>query len=105
MRPNISIAILAAIAGGGMLPMTDINVPGKSLFRREHNRSRDGTRSNRSYAHDVIQMEQVHRDHFLGVDWVNRWKEFNRQKRRAERKGINTVPRAPVSSLHAISFG
>lgn len=101
MRSNIGIAIMAALA---MPSINNIHVPGESMFRREHSRSRDGTRSNRRYTHDFIQMEQVHRDHINGIEWVDRWNEAGRQKRRAERKGINTVPRAPVSSKHAICF-
>lgn len=115
MRSNISIAILAAIAGGGMLPMTDINVPGKSLFRREHNRSRASTRLPQRYVHKSVQVQ--HRFTAVYTGFGNPAKpdrfglvtethtEHNVPMRRAERKGINTVPRAPVSSLHAISFG
>ena len=105
MKSNIGIAILAALAGGGMLsPMApDINTHGESLFRREHSRSREGTRSNRRYAHKVIQMEQVHRDHTNGIEWVDRWTEANRPMRKAERKGVPGVPRG-FGDKNAIRF-
>lgn len=106
---RIGFSIAAAIMSLGAMARPWGNEPAPAVdptssWSEGKSRYRGSTRSNKLYFHRAVQMEQVHRDHTNGIEWVDRWAEANRPMRRAERKGINTVPRAPVSSLHAICF-
>lgn len=111
---RIGLAIASAILSLGAIgrpwgnePAPMINSGG--LVFGEHSRSRAGTRSNYRYFHSAVDVTTKEPD-YIGFE-LDRFglmsltvPHFNRPKRRAERKGINTVPRAPVNSLHAISF-
>lgn len=63
-----------------------------------HNRSRDGTRSNRRYFHKVVDVTTKEPDYMglepdrFGLMSVTK-REFDRPMRRAERKGVPGVPR------------
>lgn len=111
---RIGLAIASAIMSLGAIgrpwgnePAPMINSGG--LVFGEHSRSSAGTRSNYRYFHKVVDVTTKEPD-YMGFDpdifglMSVTAPQYNRPKRRSERKGINTVPRAPVNSLHAISF-
>lgn len=104
LRSNIGIALLAALAGGGILsPMNNIMAPGETMFRRDFSRSRWGTRSNRRYVHKRRLMTEQRMGWHGRVEVAGQYWEANAIMRKAERKGVPGVPRG-FGDKNAIRF-
>lgn len=98
LNSRIGIALAAAIMSLGGMYRPWGNEPAPPIdhaagWNEGHNRSRAGTRSNLRYFHKAVQMERSYRDELNGIEWGDRWTEYNVPMRRAERKGVPGVPR------------
>lgn len=111
MRSVTSFGLIAALLSSLRTHNVLHNEPTFNMQQGGFGKCKHNTTANNKYFHSTAAtLINISPDYHGYNDWQpTKFRQAVREnsipKRRGYRKGVNTVPRAPVSSLHAISFG
>lgn len=101
MRSVTSFGLIAALLSSLRTHNVLHNEPTFNMRQGGFGKCKHNTTANNKYFHSTAATQRG----FNGESvWTQGYNMGNIPKRRGYRKGVNTVPRAPVSSLHAISW-